>query len=838
MTASTPQKLTPMMRQYLDIKKDCPDDALLLFRMGDFYEIFFEDAVSGAEIMGINVTKRAGVPMAGIPYHALQTYLPKVLEAGVKVAIAEQVEDPKETKGIVKRAISKIITPGTILEDSVLSSNKSNFIVTIHTHKSEFGIATLDLSTGEFRITQVEGMRNLEMELHRLNPAECLISESFKRSLSETPVDFPQQTVLTQLEDWNFDADYCKETLTNHFKVTTLDGFGCRDCPLAVTAAGVILFYVTNNMRRKADHITLISTYQNQDHMILDRISQRNLELVEPIFKDSKNSTLISVLDKCISPMGSRLMRDWILRPLIDKKQIEDRLDTVESFYLDQLTLQELRECLTGVKDIERIITRMNVGSANARDILVLKRALLTLPDVKAILDCLDSPLINELRDSLGNFPEITAKIEEAILDEPPLTIKDGGIIKDGFNDYLDKLRKGASEGKAWLLEYEQQEKERTGIKAIKVRYNRVFGYYIELSKANAPQAPENYTRKQTLTNAERFITPELKEIESAILGSDDKAKALEYEIFQNLREEVVSKTAEIQNSARSLAAIDVLSTLAHTALHNSYVRPQINTDRIIDVKDGRHPVVDAILENDSFVPNDSKLNPTDSHMHIITGPNMAGKSTYIRQVAMMNVLAQMGSFLPCSSANIGIMKCVFTRIGAADDLSRGQSTFMVEMIETANILNNADADSLVILDEIGRGTSTFDGLSLAWAIAEYLQKQKSLTLFATHYHELTELSLTLGGVKNYNVAVREQNDKIIFLHKILEGGTDKSYGLYVAKLAGLPLEVIERSKEVLSNLEGNQLETSGEPTISTHKKKSKKKTSFVEEHPSLFDWN
>ena len=837
MNASAPPKLTPMMRQYLDIKKDLPDDTLLLFRMGDFYEIFFDDAVKGAEVMEINQTKRAGVPMAGVPYHALQNYLPKILEAGVKVAIAEQVEDPKEAKGLVRREVSKIITPGTILEDNVLTANKSNFIVTIHQQKGAYGIATLDLSTGEFRVTQVDGQRNLEMEICRLNPAECLVSESFKKSLADNPVDFPKQTVLTQLEDWNYDADYCKETLTNHFKVTTLDGFGCRDFPLAVTAAGVTLFYVTNNMRRKADHITLLSTYQNHEHMILDRISQRNLELVEPIFKDSKNSTLISVLDKCISPMGSRLMREWILRPLINKDRIDERLDSVEAFYQDQLTLQELRECLSGVKDIERIITRMNVGSANARDLLVLKRALMALPDVSAILDCVSSPLLNSLRESLGYFPELTAKIDEAILEEPPLTIKDGGIIKDGFNEYLDKLRKGASEGKAWLLEYEQKEKERTGIKAIKVRYNKVFGYYIELSKANAPMAPENYTRKQTLTNAERFITPELKEIESAILGSDDKAKALEYEIFQKLREEVIERTAEIQQSARSLAQIDVLATLAHVALHNSYTRPQINTERVIDIQDGRHPVVDAILEGDSFVPNDTSLNSSDSHMHIITGPNMAGKSTYIRQVAMMNVLAQMGSFVPCSSANIGIMKCVFTRIGAADDLSRGQSTFMVEMIETANILNNADADSLVILDEIGRGTSTFDGLSLAWAIAEYLQKQKSLTLFATHYHELTELSLTLGGVKNYNVAVREQNDKIIFLHKILEGGTDKSYGIYVAKLAGLPLEVIERSKEVLDNLEGNQLETSGEPVISTRKKRKKKALS-VEEQPTLFGWD
>lgn len=830
-------KLTPMTRQYLEVKEGLPEQTILLFRMGDFYELFFEDASQGAQILGITLTKRAGIPMAGIPYHALNNYLPKILKAGVKVAIAEQMEDPKEAKGIVRREVTRIITPGTIIEDNILSEKKSNFIAAICRGKKKTGIASLDLSTGDYRLTEVSSDRDLEIEIHRLSPAECLISESSEKKLKEDDLDLPLKMTLTTIEDWQFDYEYCLANLNGHFKVKSLDGFGCRGMEEAITASGVIFYYIQNTMLRKVEHITSLSVYFQGNCMILDRISQKNLELVEPIFKDSKGSTLLSVLDTCVTPMGSRLMREWILRPLICQKSIEKRLDTVESLHKDQITLLELRESLQAVKDIERIITRLNQGSANAREVLTLNRALQAIPGIREILKIVDSPLIQELKDSIHDFKEICDLVEKTISEEPPLTIKDGGIIKSGLNEDLDKLREGTSKGKDWLIKFEADEKLRTGIKNLKVRYNRVFGYYIEISKGNIQHVPENYIRKQTLVNAERFITPELKEIENSVLGAEDKAKALEYELFQEIRQKIVIETMKIQQSAKALAALDTLTTFANIAISKNYQRPQLNTDNIINIENGRHPVIDNILGSDSFVPNDSELVPGNSHMHIITGPNMAGKSTYIRQVALLTLMAQAGSFIPCSKANIGIMKSIFTRIGAADDLSRGQSTFMVEMTETANILNNATPDSLIILDEIGRGTSTFDGLSLAWAIAEHLDKKRSLTLFATHYHELTELSLTATGISNYNVAVKEWNDKIIFLHKILPGGTDKSYGIYVARLAGIPHSVIERSKEVLNNLEGSAVSNTGKPSIAKQRNTRKTKNDANDEQPSLFDW-
>ena len=835
--ADTGQKLTPMMRQYLEVKDGLPEDTILLFRMGDFYELFFEDASQGAGILGITLTKRAGVPMAGIPYHALANYLPKVLGAGVKVAIAEQMEDPKQAKGIVRREVTKIITPGTIVEDNILSDKKSNFIVAISSGKKKIGISCLDLSTGDFRLTEVKNTRELEIEIHRLSPSECLISEGYLKALKEGEFDFPLHMTISKMDDWQYDYEYCESTLTRHFQVSTLDGFGCRGMKEAITASGVIFYYIQNVMRRKTEHITHMSVYTQKDCMMLDKISQRNLEIAEPIFKDSKDSTLLSVLDKCITPMGSRLLRDWLLRPLLDKAKIEDRLDSIECFVNDQITTLEIREALQNVKDIERIVTRLNQGSANAREVLTLNRALEAVPDILNILHYVDSKLIRNLKVTIHDFSEINQIINEAIHEEPPLTIKDGGIIKDGYNEDLDKLRKGSSEGKDWLLKFEADEKVRTGIKTLKVRYNKVFGYYIEISKGQIQHVPENYIRKQTLVNAERFITPELKEIENSVLGSEDKSKALEYEIFQGLREKIISETIKIQESARSLAAIDVLCNMASLAISKNYKRPKLNTESKIEIVDGRHPVIDNLLGSDSFIPNDTEMTPGLNHMHIITGPNMAGKSTYIRQVALLTLMAQAGSFIPCKEANIGIMESIFTRIGAADDLSRGQSTFMVEMTETANILNNATESSLVILDEIGRGTSTFDGLSLAWAIAEFLHSKKSLTLFATHYHELTELSITQKGIANFNVAVKEWDEKIIFLHKILPGGTDKSYGIYVARLAGLPHSVIERSKEVLNNLEGSAVSNTGQPSIAKKSNSRKRKSEVNEQQPSLFDW-
>ena len=833
-------KLTPMMVQYRNVKAEIPSDTLLLFRMGDFYELFFDDAIRGSQLMDIALTKRAGIAMAGIPFHSLTNYLPKILEAHVKVAIAEQVEDPKLAKGIVKREITQIITPGTIIDGNVLSSQKSNFLVSIHRGKKDlFGLATLDISTGDFRITQLESKEHLETEVQRLQPAECIISESLYKEWDRDGFpDVPHKTSWTSVEDWTFDTSVAIDALHRHFDVASLDGFGCNDFPVAVQAAGAILHYSQNNLRRNANHITQIAPYFSTDYMIIDRISQRNLELVEPLFTDSHCATLLSVLDQTITPMGSRMIREWILRPLLDIKRIEARLDAIRVFVDDQLLLLELCEVLKLVMDLERTVSRLNVGSANARDMLVLQRALTAIPGIKSIISTnLCSTLLNAIHRRLFDLPEINEMITKAIVEDPPLTIKEGGMIQEGYNIYLDELRSATKEGKNWIADLQKKEQERTGIKSLKIRYNRVFGYYIEISKSNLENAPKNYLRKQTLVNAERFITPELKEIEDKITGAEEKSKALEYELFQEIRTQVLTETANIQLTARAIAELDTIGSLAQVSLKNNYKRPNLNDDLLIEIRAGRHPVVDNSKEDEPFVPNDTVLNITSDQMLIITGPNMAGKSTYIRQVALLVLMAQMGCYIPAESANIGITDRVFTRIGAADDLSRGQSTFMVEMIETARILNNATPKSLIILDEIGRGTSTFDGLSIAWAMAEYLHnnsKVRSRTLFATHYHELTELSLTLTGVKNYNVAVRESGETIRFLRKIMPGAADKSYGIHVARLAGLPKPVIERAKEVLANLEGNTLDTvDHQPKLA---KKSKKKKFNHAQQMTLFD--
>ncbi len=831
--------LTPMMLQYRNAKKEIPSDALLLFRMGDFYELFFEDAVKGSQIMDIALTKRAGVPMAGIPHHAMQSYLSRLLNAGVKVAIAEQMEDPKLAKGIVKREVTQIITPGTICDGDISASGKSNFLVgIIESKKGDYGVASLDISTGNFRITQVNTFELLEAELGRLQPAECLLSESlYKVWQDDVFPDVSTKINWTMSEDWIFDYALAGDELHRHFGVTSLDGFGCREYPIAVRAAGAVFHYVQNVLRRKTDHITVLSPYSSQSYMIVDRISQRNLELVEPLFSDSKNSALIRILDQSITPMGGRLLTEWILRPLLNKHDIDARLDAVSVYAEDQLLLLELREALKGIRDIERTISRLNVGSANARDLLVIQRALTMIPGIKAIVSLnKDVEILGGVFEKMHEFPELATLIEKAIVEEPPITIKDGGMIHDGYHDHLDEFRRGAKDGKSWIAKLQQDEQEKTGIKSIKVRFNKVFGYYIEVSNRNSDLVPENYVRKQTLVNAERFITSELKDVENKILGAEDKAKALEYEIFQNIRSEVISQTALFQTMANAIAVLDAVAALAHVALENNYKRPKISSDIIIDIKGGRHPVVDHLMTDELFVPNDSYLNNFDNQILIITGPNMAGKSTYIRQVALLVLMAQMGSYIPVESATIGVVDRIFTRIGAADDLSKGQSTFMVEMLETANILNNATPNSLVILDEVGRGTSTFDGLSIAWAIAEFIhnnQNLKARTLFATHYHELTELSMTFPGIKNYNVAVIESGDTIKFIRKILPGAADKSYGIHVARLAGLPKTVLERADEVLDNLQGNAIdEESHQPKLA----KRKKKRTNDNQQPNLFE--
>ena len=831
-------KLTPMMKQYQQVKSEIPEDAILLFRLGDFYEMFFEDAGRAAPVLDITLTKRGGVPMCGVPFHALNNYLPRLLEAGIKVAIAEQIEDPKQAKGIVKRAVSRIITPGTVVDSSVLRPGKNNFLVALYYGKKVFGLASIDISTGDFRTAEFNSQDELIMELDRLDARECLVPESTYEKW-ENDDEFPdtaQELCWTAVDDWVFAPANAEEYLKRHFKVASLDGFGCRGMEAGIAAAGAVLYYASENLRQDASHVRHIKTYQTGEFLVLDGITKRNLELVEPMPGASKESTLLYTLDNTSTAMGSRMLREWILRPLYNRDAIIARLDVVQTFFEDQLTKVELRELLAPVRDIERIITRINIGSANARDVYSLACSLQVIPDLKTILDYYDMPLICELKESMSCFDVLVNKIINTIEEEPPLTIKEGGIIKEGVNAELDDLRKASTEGKTWIAAMQNEEQEKTGIKALKIRYNRVFGYYIEVSKGNVHLVPDHYIRKQTLTNGERFITDELKKIENKILGADEKSKALEYKIFQELRDEVLNYTEKIQKSAQAIASIDVLLSFAECAAKYNYTRPKLTEDERFIVKQGRHPVLDASMRNtgERFVPNDINLDGDKHSMMIITGPNMAGKSTYIRQIALLALLAHTGSFIPAESAEIGLVDRIFTRVGAADDISRGQSTFMVEMLETANILNHATTKSLVILDEIGRGTSTFDGISIAWAIAEFLhddENSRARTLFATHYHELAELAITKKRIKNYNVAVREYGDQIIFLRQIIPGTADKSYGIHVGQLAGLPEPVITRAKEILENLESNAIAEAGMPALAVHhnsptRKLKKKKTS------------
>lgn len=834
----TTTELTPAMRQYMEAKKDLPENTILLFRMGDFYELFFENAKTAAPVMDVVLTARAGVPMCGVPYHALRTYVSKLLNAGYKVAIAEQLEDPKLAKGLVKRDVTEIITPGTCLEDNMLQARQSNFLVAVMPAKNIYGLAVMDLSTGDFRVTELKGQPALEIEFNRLQPSECIISTSCHEQWSENGFpDAPERIAWNTVEDWTFDFEMARDNLCRMFNVASLDGFGCRGLTAAVSAAGALMNYVQNSLRRDISHITSLQCYNTDDCMTIDRISQRNLELVEPIFADGKGNTLLSVLDRTITPMGARNLREWILRPLRSKSLIEERLDAVGELVENPMLLQELRELLGRVRDLERVIARLNLGTANARDLLVLGRGLDEIPGIRSVIATMDAALFGKITGGMTDEKEITELIDRAIVDEPPLAIKEGGIIKEGYNADLDVLRSASTEGKDWIAQYQAREIERTGIKNIKVRYTKVFGYFIEVTKAFLDKVPEDYIRKQTLVGAERFITPELKEIEDKVIGSDEKSMALEYELFQELRTQICGKTSDIQNNAHAIALLDSLCSLAEVAMRQNYTRPEISEEPVLDIRDGRHPVLEIRMTSETFVPNDVSLDTRDGQIAIITGPNMAGKSTYIRQAALITIMAQMGSFVPAGHAIIGLTDRVFTRIGAADDLSRGQSTFMVEMVETANILNHATPQSLIVLDEIGRGTSTFDGLSLAWAVAEYLhdnKKVKARTLFATHYHELTDLALTKKGVRNFNVMVTEQGEQITFTRKIVAGCADKSYGIHVAMLAGLPKAVIKRAGEVLVNLENDE---QNDITVPKFARPKPKKNKDNPNQLSLFDF-
>jgi len=822
--------LTPMMKQYRQMKADIPADAVLLFRLGDFYEMFFEDAQKVSALLGLVYTQRAGVPMCGFPYHALEAHLPKLLAARVKVAIADQMEDPKLAKGIVKREITRIITPGTVTDSNVLSPAQSNFLVGLTCGKEHYGLACLEVSTGEFKITELAAAGELETELHRLGARECLIPTSLHQEWTKTR-HFPytsEPILWTPLEDWIFAYENAEELLKRQFRVISLDGFGCRELKLAVGAAGAVLNYATETLRHASGHIQRLSVYNTHNYMELDATTQRHLELVEPLLGHQKDSTLLSVMDETVTPMGGRMLREWLQRPLFDLDAVVARHDVVDCLRDDPLTLAEVREMIAGIRDLERIIARLNIGSANARDLLALGNSLEILPALRQLLNEFDTPLLNDLRLQLNPLPEAQDRIAAAIADEPPSALTEGGIIRNGYNAELDEFRQASTEGKTWLASIQAKEQERTGIKSLKVKFNQVFGYYIEISKSNLSLAPSDYIRKQTLVNAERFITPELKELESKILGAEEKAKALEYQLFQELREYLLQYTVQIQAIAAAIAAVDVLCSMSECARKYNYVRPHMTEDDTIDIRAGRHPVLDARMQNERFVPNDTYLDGNENRMMIITGPNMAGKSTYIRQTALLAVMAQTGAFVPADSAVIGLVDRVFSRVGASDDIARGQSTFMVEMVETANILNHATPKSLIILDEIGRGTSTYDGLSIAWAVAEFLHDTPdrcARTQFATHYHELTELAKTRRGVKNYNVAVKEYGDQVIFLRQIIPGGTDKSYGIHVARLAGLPQEVIERAYEILENLENNSVGEAGEPALAGHHVQEKAST-------------
>ncbi len=831
---------TPMMNQYLKIKREY-QDAILFFRLGDFYEMFFDDAKIASSILGLTLTSReAGknnrVPMCGIPYHAAENYIARLIRQEQKVAICEQVEDPKLAKGIVRREIVRVITPGTLITQNVLTTVQNNYLVSLYQQSpQEYGLALVDLSTGEFRITELESREKMLSELSRLEPAELLLSAGLKKN-SELTLKIKQRTnaALSDIEDWNFDFTSAQDKLISHFKVQSLKGFGCENMRLAICAAGAILRYIENTQKTQLHHINKISPYFLNKFMILDSAAQRNLELVRTMGQDKK-ATLLGELDFTQVPMGKRLIVQWIQQPLLDLDQINKRLESVEELHKNQFLRGNLRETLKNIVDIERLLSRISLGVANGRDIFSLNQSLKIIPQLKNRLKDTKSELLIYIKDTMCNQEELVELVDRAIRPDAPLSVREGGMIKRGFNKELDSLLEVAEGGRGWIAALQQQEIKRTGISSLKIKYNRIFGYYIEITKANLHLVPSDYIRKQTMVNAERFITPALKEQEENILSAQEKVIELEYQLFLNVREAVLDELVSIQRSAALIAMLDVLNSLAEAAARNNYCRPLLFNDLVINIKEGRHPVLENLLSRGKFIPNNTFLDREQNQILIITGPNMAGKSTYIRQVALIVLMAQIGSFVPATSAEIGIVDRIFTRVGAADDISSGMSTFMMEMSETANILNNATSRSLIILDEIGRGTSTFDGLSIAWATAEYLHKDgqtKPKTLFATHYHELAELELTLKGVKNYNVAVREWNSEVIFLYKLIKGAADHSYGIHVGRLAGLPREVIARAREILSNLEINSISNEGIPSLvkSDRDKKDKK-----EIQPELF---
>ena len=802
-------ELTPMMKQYMQTKEEYKD-CILFYRLGDFYEMFFDDALTASKELEITLTgKNCGLeeraPMCGIPYHAVDSYLNRLVSKGYKVAICEQVEDPKTAKGIVKREVIRVVTPGTNLDTQGLDETKNNYIMCIVYMADRYGLSVADVTTGEYLVTELDSQTKLMDELYKFMPSEIVCNEAFYMSgLDLDDLKNRLHMAIYSLEAWYFDDALCRETLQEHFKVASLEGIGLSDCECGMIASGALLKYLEETQKNSLSHMSRLTRYATGNYMVLDSATRRNLELVETLREKQKRGSLLWVLDKTKTAMGARTLRKYVEQPLIDKESIVKRLDAVAELKDNAICREEIREYLNPVYDLERLVGKITYQSANPRDLIAFQSSLSMLPSVKCILKDMESDLLKEIYEELDPLEELCDLVGRAIQEEPPLAMKEGGIIKDGYNEEVDRLRKAKSEGKNWLADLETKEREKTGIKNLRIRYNKVFGYYLEVTNSFKDLVPDYYTRKQTLANAERYIIPELKELEDTILGAEDKLCALEYELYCEVRNTIAAELTRIQRTAKAVAKLDVIASLALVAERNNYVRPKINEKGVIDIRDGRHPVVEKMIPNDMFIANDTYLDDKKQRISIITGPNMAGKSTYMRQAALIVLMAQLGSFVPASSANIGLVDRIFTRVGASDDLASGQSTFMVEMNEVANILRNATSKSLLILDEIGRGTSTFDGLSIAWAVVEYISNSKLLgakTLFATHYHELTELEGKISNVNNYCIAVKEKGDDIVFLRKIVKGGADKSYGIQVAKLAGVPDPVINRAKEIVEEL-------------------------------------
>ncbi len=823
---------TPMMQQYLEIKKEY-SDYILFYRLGDFYEMFFEDAKKVSRELELTLTgKNCGAaeraPMCGVPYHAAEGYLNRLVKMGYKVAVCEQTEDPKTAKGIVKREVIRIVTPGTNTDSQALDESKNNYIMCIVYLEDKYGMSIADVSTGDFFVTEVDAERKLLDEMNRYHPAEIVCNEAFYMSgVDLDDIKNRLNICVGSLEPWYFSEDTAVETLKDHFHIHSLEGIGLNDFPCGSIAAGSLLKYLYETQKNSLSHMSEIHPYLTGKFMVIDSSTRRNLELVETLREKSKRGSLLWVLDKTKTAMGARLLRSYIEQPLIEKKEIEQRLLAVAELNKHVITREELREYLHPIYDLERLITRITYQTANPRDLIAFKNSIQMLPPIKSLLSDFSTPLLQEIAKDFDTLEDIFEKIEAGIIEDAPVLVHDGGIIKENFNEEVDRLKLARTEGKQWLAELEAEERQKTGIKNLKIKYNKIFGYYLEVTNSYQNLVPDYFTRKQTLANAERYITPKLKELEDVILGAEDKLIVLEYELFRTIRESIAAEVLRIQKTAKAIAKLDVFASFAYVAEQNHYCKPKLNEKGVIDIKGGRHPVVENMIHNEMFICNDTYLDNNKQRISIITGPNMAGKSTYMRQSALIVLMAQIGSFVPADSANIGIVDRIFTRVGASDDLASGQSTFMVEMTEVANILRNATANSLLVLDEIGRGTSTFDGLSIAWAVVEHISNPKILgakTLFATHYHELTELEGKLNNVNNYCIAVKERGDDIVFLRKIVPGGADKSYGIQVAKLAGLPESVLNRAKVIVEELSANDISDIAKnisPEISSKKKKT-----------------